>query len=90
MVQQEVFLTAAQSLFAVLLILDKRLSPKAAVVLLGLFLGQFLVIDSTARWGFSFAYLALAAFLFAGRFRDIPSVVREAFTGPAESETHRS
>ena len=88
--QQEVFLTAAQSLFAVLLILDKRLSPKAAVVLLGLFLGQFLVIDSTVRWGFSFAYLALAAFLFAGRFRDIPGVVREAFTEPAESETHRS
>ncbi len=80
--QEEVFLTAAQSLFGVMLILDKRLSIQAAVVLLVLFLGQFLLTDSTVRFGFAITYLVLAGGLLVQRYRLLPAVVREAFRGP--------
>ena len=76
--QEEVFLTAAQSLFGVLLILDKRLTPRAGLLLFGLFAGQFLLTDSTIRVGFAITYLVLAAGLLAQRWRQVPTVVREA------------
>jgi cation:H+ antiporter len=61
---EEVFLTAAQSLFAVAVIANLTVSRGEAVVLLVLFLGQFGFEDSTIRYGFAFAYLGLAAGMF--------------------------
>ncbi|HEX5948081.1 MAG TPA: sodium:calcium antiporter [Actinomycetota bacterium] len=58
---EEVFLTAAQSLFAVVVIANLTVSRGEAIVLLVLFLGQFGFEDSTIRYGFAFAYLALTA-----------------------------
>jgi cation:H+ antiporter len=58
---EEVFLTAAQSLFAVAVIANLTVSRGEAAVLLVLFLGQFGFEDSTIRYGFAFAYLGLAA-----------------------------
>jgi cation:H+ antiporter len=58
---EEVFLTAAQSLFAVVVIANLTVSRGEAVVLLVLFLGQFGFEDSTIRYGFAFAYLGLTA-----------------------------
>lgn len=78
--QEEVFLTAAQSLFGVMLILDKRISIHAAIPLLALFLGQFILTDSTIRIGFAITYLVLAAGLLLRRYRLIPAVLREAFS----------
>jgi cation:H+ antiporter len=62
---EEVFLTAAQSLFAVAVIASLSVSRTEAVVLLVLFLGQFGFEDSTIRYGFAFGYLALAGGMIA-------------------------
>ena len=75
----EVFLTAAQSLFGVLLILDRRLSIWAGVLLLSLFLGQFLLTDSAVRWGFGVAYLVLAGAMLLQHHRYLPDTFRAAF-----------
>jgi cation:H+ antiporter len=62
---EEVFLTAAQSLFAVAVIANLSISRWEAVGLLVLFLGQFGFEDSTIRYGFAIAYLALTVLLLA-------------------------
>jgi cation:H+ antiporter len=63
--REEVLLTAAQSLFAVAVISNLSISRWEAIGLLVLFLGQFGFPQSEVRYGFSIAYLVLAAALFA-------------------------
>jgi cation:H+ antiporter len=58
--REEIFLTAAQSLFAVAVIANLSISRAEAVGLLVLFLGQFLIPVSAVRIGFAIAYIALA------------------------------
>ena len=77
--QGEVFLTAAQSLFGLMLVLDKRMSLGAGLILLSLFLAQFALTDNTVRLAFATAYLVLAGGLLIRRYHLIPEVVREAF-----------
>ena len=88
--QGEIVLTAAQSCFGLFLILDRRLSRRAAVLLLGLFLGQFLVTDSTVRWGFSAVYLVLSAGILVRDYRLIPGVLRDALRPGAIETTEPS
>ncbi|MGH2691550.1 MAG: sodium:calcium antiporter [Actinomycetota bacterium] len=57
---EEVFLTAAQSLFAVAVIASLSVSRWEATVLLVLFLGQFGFEDSTIRYAFAITYIVLA------------------------------
>jgi cation:H+ antiporter len=57
---EEVFLTAAQSLFAVAVIANLSIARWEGAVLLALFLGQFGFEDSTIRYGFAITYIALA------------------------------
>ncbi len=57
---EEVFLTAAQSLFAVAVIANLSIARWEGAVLLVLFLGQFGFEDSTVRYGFAITYIALA------------------------------
>ena len=83
--QEEVFLTAAQSLFGILLIMNKRLSIQGAATLLVLFLGQFIFTDTEVRIGFAIVYLVLAAVLLLREYRLVPGVIREAFSN-AEME----
>ena len=82
----ELFLTAAQSAFGVMLILDRSLTARAAFALLGLFLAQlltqFFVDDNDIRIGFGVVYLVLAALLAFRTWREIPKVAREAFRRP--------
>ena len=82
----ELFLTAAQSAFGVMLILDRSLTARAAFALLGLFLAQlltqFFVDDNNIRIGFGIVYLVLAAALTFQTWREIPKVAREAFRRP--------
>lgn len=83
---EEVFLTAAQSAFAVMLIVGLRLSPRRAIPLLLLFMGQFVVSIFEARsafayamevrYGFAYTYLALAAVMVIVERRHIPSLIR--------------
>ena len=79
----EVFITAAQSAFGVMLIIDRRLTARAGFVLLGLFLAQlitqFLFQDNNLpRIIFGLVYLALTALMVTQHWRSIPPVLREA------------
>jgi cation:H+ antiporter len=64
---EEVFLTAAQSLFAVAVISNLSISRWEAVGLLVLFFGQFAIPIDAVRIGFGIAYIVLAVALFAFR-----------------------
>lgn len=59
--QQEVFLTAAQSIFALALLLDLSLSTVGASMILGLFLVQAVIPETRIVVGF--AYLVLAVLI---------------------------
>ncbi|MEK7847860.1 MAG: sodium:calcium antiporter, partial [Chloroflexota bacterium] len=59
---QEVLLTAAQSAFAVALLINFRLTTKGALVLFVLFISQTFFPHPTVRYAYSFLYLGLAAF----------------------------
>ena len=64
--KEEVFLTAAQSLFAVAVIANLTISVREALLMLVLFLGQFLLPYSAVRIGFGIAYIVFAVAVFAG------------------------
>ena len=88
--EEEVLLTAAQSIFGVILILDRKITLWEAGLLVTLFLGQFLFTDSDVRLGFSVTYLVLAVLFLARRYAEVPRVVRFAlrgeWDGPPEAE----
>jgi len=67
----EVFLTAAQSLFAVAIFVNLRLSHREAILLAALFISQLFFFDTTIRLGYGFLYLLLALLMFV---RDIPAM----------------
>ena len=73
----EIFLTAAQSLFAVLVIVDRRFSAREAGILFVLFAAQFLLTDSSVRIGFAIVYLVLAALLLVRRRRLVRDTLRD-------------
>jgi cation:H+ antiporter len=56
----ELILTSAQSLLAVVLIVDLSFSRKEALLLAALFLAQFMFTSTEVRYGFVVLYLALA------------------------------
>jgi cation:H+ antiporter len=62
---EEVFLTAAQSIFAVAVISNLSISRWEAIGLLVLFFGQFAIPIDAVRIGFAIAYIVLAVALFA-------------------------
>ena len=59
--QAEVFLTSAQSIFALIVIANFSFSIIEALILLGLFLVQLVFPAPEIRFAYSFVYLALAA-----------------------------
>ena len=73
----EIFLTAAQSLFAVLVIVDRHFSAREAGILFVLFAAQFLLTDSSVRIGFAIVYLVLAALLLVRRRRLVRDTLRD-------------
>ena len=80
----EIFITAAQSAFGVMLIIDRRLTARAGFALLGLFLAQlmtqfFFQDNNTLRVAFGVVYLALTALMLTRHWRSIGPVLREAF-----------
>ena len=89
---EEFFLTAAQSLFALALLLRLRLTVLGAVALVVLFLGQLILafafqsdpqreiaILTNVAWG----YLILAGLLLARDARRIPALLRAAWRTPS-------
>jgi cation:H+ antiporter len=75
---EEVFLTAAQSAFAVAIFASMSISFREAALLLGLFGTQLAFTDPEIRYGYGAAYLLLAAFTLFQDRRTIPVVLREA------------
>ena len=83
----EVFITAAQSAFGVMLIIDRQLTARAGFGLLSLFLAQlitqfFFQDDNTPRIVFGIIYLAITALMVAQHWRSIMPTLREAFRSP--------
>ena len=62
---EEVLLTAAQSLFAAIVLANLRITRGEAILLLVLFLTQFGFESTTVRYGFAAAYLAAGLVLLA-------------------------
>ena len=82
---EEVFLTAAQSAFAVAVLASLSISRGEAVMLLVPFLGQFAFPNTAVRWGFSGFYLAAFAYIFVRRAearRGLVRAVRAALSRP--------
>jgi cation:H+ antiporter len=75
---EEVFLTAAQSAFAVAIFASLSISLLEAGLLFVLFSTQLVLTDQTVRYGFSAAYLVLAAAWFISDRGTLPTVFREA------------
>lgn len=66
---EEVFLTAAQSLFAVAILVSLSVNRWEALALGGLFVTQFFFTNETVRLVYAFVYVVLALVVFV---RDIP------------------
>ncbi|MBI3757925.1 MAG: sodium:calcium antiporter [Deltaproteobacteria bacterium] len=64
--QVEVFLTSAQSLFALVVIANFSFSTGEALILMGLFLVQLFFASPEVRFAYSFVYLVLAGALAFG------------------------
>lgn len=75
---EEVFLTAAQSAFAVAIFASMSISFREAALLLGLFGTQLAFTDPEIRYGYGAAYLLLAAFTLFQDRRTLPVVFHEA------------
>ncbi len=95
---EELFLTSAQSLFAVVLIVTLSLTIRGGLALFVLFAAQLFITWEPARWAFAFAYviLALAILAFdasrrAAIFR-LPREARASLQGDPETEhlVHRA
>jgi cation:H+ antiporter len=84
----EVFITAAQSAFGVMLIIDRDLTARAGFALIGLFLAQlitqfFFQEDNTPRIVFGIIYLGITALMATRHWRSIMPTLRDAFRSPA-------
>ena len=75
---EEMFLTAAQSAFAISVFASMSISFREAALLLGLFGTQLAFTDPEIRYGYGAVYLLLALFTFFQDRRTIPIVFREA------------
>ena len=86
----ELLITASQSLFAVSLLIERRLGWRGASVLLGLFLTQFTVsialpdYNRTVIIALSAIYLALAVGRLIWRRHDTWRIVRDGFVTPMD------
>jgi len=93
--REELFLTAAQSAFAVTVLSNRSLSVKEACALLGLFLSQFVlggVLPEHAREferiGVGVLYLVLAAVMLVRQRRDMRQLLRDGFRASTDELLH--
>ena len=79
---EEILLTAAQSLFAVGVLCNLRLSLLEALVLFVLFVSQLLIPSPTVRYGFALLYTALGVATLMHRRADLSDFVRAGLRAP--------
>jgi cation:H+ antiporter len=89
LVREELFLTAAQSAYAVATLANRRLSLTEAWWLLGLFMAQFVLggvlpveLRSWNRIGFGSLYMVLATGVILADRRAVPKLLRDGFRTP--------
>src|SRR5262245_10014657 len=78
--REEIFLTSAQSVFALLVISNFEFSIVEAGMLVGLFVPQFLLTGSSARIGLAIVYLVLSGAMLVGS-RSLRASVRQLLPG---------
>lgn len=90
--RQELFLTAAQSLFAVAVLSDRTITPREALSLAALFFAQFVlggVLPTDLRYlqrlGVGGLYLVLAVVLLVARRHRLARLVGDAFRTPVRA-----
>lgn len=75
---EEVFLTAAQSLFAIAVLTNLRFSAREAGLIFVLFTAQLVIPITEVRLGFGALYVLLALIWFTVERRDIPELLKTA------------
>lgn len=73
--QEEILLTAAQSIFAVAILARLRFSLWAALALLVLFSTQLFFTDQTIRYGYAIGYIVLTVAILVADFKRLPSFI---------------
>jgi cation:H+ antiporter len=93
--REELFLTAAQSVFAIAVLINRRLSVREAWMLFGLFISQFVLggilpehLRELERLGVGTVYLVLAAWIFVQQRVFVKPLVRDGFVVPADELFH--
>jgi cation:H+ antiporter len=93
--REELFLTAAQSAFAVAVLANRSISVKEAFTLLGLFLSQFVLgavlpesLRAVERIGVGIVYLVLAAITIVRQRHAIRPLIRDGFRTPVADLVH--
>jgi cation:H+ antiporter len=93
--REELFLTAAQSAFAVTVLSNRSISVREALALFGLFASQFVLgavlpehLRAWERIGVGIVYLVLAAYILVRDRRRIPVLVRDGLRTPADELVH--
>ncbi|MFI5397867.1 MAG: sodium:calcium antiporter [Candidatus Binatia bacterium] len=84
---EEMLLTAAQSLFAIAVICNLRLSVFESIVLLVLFLGQFLIPNAAVRYGFALIYVALGVAMLVRKRTDLVGFFDAGLRSPLRRKT---
>lgn len=77
--RDEIFLTAAQSAFAVAVFINLRMSPREAVALFALFATQLFITNEAVRVWYAVGYAVLCATLLFVHRRDLRPTVRTAY-----------
>jgi cation:H+ antiporter len=87
--REELFVTAAQSVFAVAVLASRSISVREAQTLLGIFVVQFVLqgvltgdAEQVSRIGVGIFYLLIGAFVIAQERRTIPHLMRDGFRTP--------
>jgi cation:H+ antiporter len=93
--REELFLTAAQSVFAIAVLMNRSINVREAWLLLGLFLGQFVlggILPADAREyervGMGITYLVLAAFILWTQRQAIRPMFRDGLRTPLHEMIH--
>jgi cation:H+ antiporter len=93
--REELFLTAAQSVFAIAVLMSRSISVKEALALLGLFLGQFVLggvlpgdLREFERITVGIIYLVLAAGMMFQQRRLIKPLARDGLLVPVDKLFH--
>ncbi len=86
--REELWVTAAQSAFAVAVLANRKISVTEAFLLLGLYLANLVTrvlphtVHDEARLGVGFVYMVLAITIVVRHRRRVPRLLRDGFRTP--------